>query len=86
LDYLDLKPLQQIAPVLNRDCCSEERLFRATRLLPKEEIDKILEDQDQIVARCDFCGTVCRMSPDEVEERFPTATGDNSLDEYFYKS
>jgi molecular chaperone Hsp33 len=86
LDDLDLKPLQQITPVLNRDCCSEERLFRAIRLLPKEEIDKILEDQDQLEARCDFCGTVYRMSPDEVEERFATATGDPSLDEDFYKS
>lgn len=83
LQNLDLKPLQQIAPELSRDCCSEERLFRAIRLLPREEVDKILAEEEKLEARCDFCGTVYRMEPEQVAEKFEAASGDPSLDEDF---
>ncbi len=83
LSDLDLKPLQQIAPKVSSDCCSEERLFRAIRLLPREEVDNIIETQEKIEARCDFCGKVYRMSPEDVEEKFAQATGDPALDADF---
>uniref|UniRef100_A0A6V2EEP6 33 kDa chaperonin n=1 Tax=Ditylum brightwellii TaxID=49249 RepID=A0A6V2EEP6_9STRA len=79
LDGLDMKPLQQIEP--KAAChCTEERLFRAVRLLPKEEVDDILKKEEQIEARCQFCGKVYRMGPDEVAERFANAQGDPSKD------
>lgn len=82
LEDLDMKPLQQITPQLVCDC-SEERMFRAVRLLPKEDVDQILKDQEQIEARCHFCGKVYKMEPDEVAKRFAAATGDPSLDSEF---
>jgi molecular chaperone Hsp33 len=82
LEKLDMKPLQQIAPRLTCDC-SEERLFRAVRLLPKEDVEKILANEEQIEARCDFCAKEYRMSPDDVRERFATASGDPALDDDF---
>ena len=82
LEDLDMKPLQQVTPQLVCDC-TEERLFRAVRLLPREDVDQILKDQEQIEARCHFCGKVYTMGPDEVAERFATATGDPSLDSDF---
>ena len=82
LEHLDMQPLQQVKPVLVCEC-NEERLFRAVRLLPKEDVDKIIADQEQIEARCHFCGKVYRMGPDEVAERFATASGDPSLDSNF---
>ena len=82
LEGLDMKPLQQIAPKLICKC-SEERLFRAIRLLPRSEVDKIIEDNEQVEARCDFCGKVYRMGPDEVAKKFEEATGDPSLEKDF---
>lgn len=79
LDGLDLKVLQEVKPELNCEC-SEDRLFRAVRLLPRDEIDKILASEEKIEARCDFCGKVYRMGPEELEKRFAKATGDPSLD------
>ena len=82
LEGLDMKPLQQITPQLVCEC-NEERLFRAVRLLPREEVDKILEQQEQIEARCHFCGKVYRMGPEDVEKRFSEVKGDPSLDADF---
>lgn len=77
---LDGQPLQQMKPALACDC-TEERLFRALRLLPREDVDDILEKQEQIEARCQFCGQIYRMGPEEVEKRFLAAKGDPSKDE-----
>lgn len=80
LDGLDMQPLQQIRPSLTCDC-GEDRLIRALRLLPKEEVDTLIEEQQQIEARCEFCGKVYRMSPDEVEAKMEEATGDPARDD-----
>lgn len=77
LEGLDMQPLQQIEPKYVCEC-SEERLFRALRLLPREEVEEILAKEEQIEARCHFCGKEYRMSPQEVEKRFATARGDPS--------
>ena len=84
LDGLDMKPLQQVEP--KYVCgCSAERLFRAVRLLPKEEVEKIIEEEEKLEARCHFCGAEYTMSAEEVAERFATATGDPALDSDFEK-
>jgi molecular chaperone Hsp33 len=79
LEGLDMEPLQQVTPKLVCDC-TEDRLFRAVRLLPREDIDKILEEDEKLEARCHFCGKVYSMDAKEVEEKFAAATGDPSLD------
>ena len=79
LDGLDMKPLDQTEA--KHVCkCSGERFFRTLRLLPKEDIDDIIAKQEEIEARCQFCGKVYRMSPEEVEVKFAAATGDPALD------
>lgn len=80
LEDLDMKPLQQLKPTLKCDC-TEDRLFRALRLLPREEVDQIIKEQDKIEARCHFCGKVYRMGPDEVMKRFAKAKGDPTKDD-----
>jgi len=82
LEELDMKVLDQIKPGLVCDC-SEERLFRAVRLLSREEVDKIIEEEDKLEARCHFCGKVYTMGAEEVEERFDAAVGDPALDDDF---
>ncbi|KAG7374277.1 Hsp33 domain containing protein [Nitzschia inconspicua] len=79
LDGLGMKPLQQIEPQF--ECqCSSQRLVRALRLLPREEVDQILESQQKIEARCDFCGKQYKMGPDEIRKELDNATGDPALD------
>eukprot|EP00979_Chaetoceros_neogracilis_P012406 scaffold3290_cov238-Chaetoceros_neogracile.AAC.8 len=82
LEGLDMKPLQQIFPKLVCGC-SEERLFRAIRLLPRADVDDIIKNEEKVEARCDFCGKVYTMGPDEVAKKFEESTGDPSLDKDF---
>jgi molecular chaperone Hsp33 len=84
LDGLGMEPLNQITPKAFCEC-SEEKLFRSLRLLPREEVDDVLKEEGKIEARCQFCGKVYRMGPDEVAKRFAEASGDPSKDEDFEK-
>jgi molecular chaperone Hsp33 len=79
LDGLDMQPLQQIMPSFKCKC-TEDRLVRSLRLLPRSEIDDILAKEEQVEARCEFCSKVYRMSPDQVREKLDTAVGDPSRD------
>jgi molecular chaperone Hsp33 len=79
LDGLDMEPLQQIEPKAVCDC-SEDRLLRSLRLLPKHEVEEILETEEQVEARCQFCGTVYSMGGEKLRERLASAKGDPSKD------
>jgi molecular chaperone Hsp33 len=79
LDGLDFQPLQQIQPKLVCEC-TEDRLFRSIRLLPRDDVEDILEKNEVLEARCQFCGKVYRMQPDELRKRLDSATGDPSRD------
>ena len=50
---------------------------------PTEKASGILEEEGGVEARCQFCGTVYRFGPEEVEKRFREARGDASKDEDF---
>lgn len=80
LDGLDMQPLQQITPSMNCGC-SDDRLIRSLRLLPTDEVDALIESQECIEARCEFCGKVYRMGPDEVRKRMESAKEDPALDD-----
>ena len=82
LDGLDMQPLQQLEPKLVCKC-TEDRLIRALRLLPRSEVDELLEKEDKIEARCEFCGKVYNMGPDDIRQKLDEATGDPSKDSDF---
>lgn len=84
LDGLGMEPLNQLEP--KPKCqCSEEKLMRSLRLIPREEVDVILREEGKVEARCEFCGKVYRMGPDEVLERLDKAKYDASKDEEWEK-
>ena len=85
LDGLGMQPLQQIEPSFKCQCTSE-RLVRALRLLSPEDVEDILEKEEKVEARCEFCGKVYRMEPDEVRSQISEAKGDPSKDSDFYGS
>ena len=82
LDGLGIVPLQQISPKFQCNC-SSERLVRALRLIPRSEVDEILESEEKIEARCEFCGKVYSMGPEEIRDELDNAKGDPSLDSDF---
>jgi len=84
LDGMGMEPLDQLQPKPKCEC-SEEKLLRSLRLLPREEVDTILKEEGKVEARCQFCGTVYRMGPEEVEKVFCKAQGDASKDEDWEK-
>ena len=79
LNGLDMKPLVQVEPQVVCEC-SEDRLLRAVRLLPKEEVDDIMTTVGKIEARCHFCGKVYRWGPEELETRLAQAKRNASVD------
>eukprot|EP01082_Thalassiosira_pseudonana_P003290 g3005.t1 g3005 contig12:1241872-1243208(-) len=82
LDGLGMEPLGSVLPKAFCEC-SDEKLMRSLRLLPRKEVDVILQEEGKIEARCQFCGKVYRMGPEEVENRLSEAQGDPSKDEDF---
>jgi molecular chaperone Hsp33 len=85
LDGLGMVPLQQISPKFKCQC-SSQRLVRALRLIPRSEVDEILESQEKVEARCEFCGTTYSLGPDEIRKELDNATGDPALDKDFEES
>eukprot|EP00536_Pseudo-nitzschia_multiseries_P001478 jgi/Psemu1/322080/estExt_fgenesh1_pg.C_190015 len=85
LDGLGMVPLQQISPKFQCQC-SSDRLIRALRLIPRSEVDEILENEEKVEARCEFCGKTYSLGPDEIREELDNATGDPSLDSDFEES
>jgi molecular chaperone Hsp33 len=79
LDGLDMQPLQQLTPKLSCPC-SSERLVRALRLLPQSDVEELLEKEEKIEARCEFCGKLYRMEADEIRQTLAVASGDPSKD------
>lgn len=77
LDGLDMQLLEERSPALVCNC-SEDRLFRAIKLLPRADVDEILEKDKRIEARCDFCGTTFRMEAEQVYAELEAAAGDPS--------
>lgn len=54
-------------PPLSQTCpCSEARVFRTLRLLPRSEVDDIVEKNEQIEVKCEFCGKLYKLTPDEI--------------------
>jgi molecular chaperone Hsp33 len=82
LDGLGMKPLQEIEPTFLCNC-STDRLVRALRLLPAEEVDEIMEKEEKIEARCEFCGRVYQMTPEDVKKEMAEASGDPAKDSDF---
>jgi molecular chaperone Hsp33 len=85
LNGLGLQPLQQIEPKFQCQCTSD-RLVRALRLLSPADIDEILSKEEKIEARCEFCGKVYNMTPEEIREEMAKAKGDPAKDSDFYDS
>lgn len=75
-DFIDLL-LDGLTPVYNEprrvaglaeSCqCSDERVFRTLRLLPRNEIDDIMEKNDDIEVKCEFCGTRYSLTPEQIQ-------------------
>lgn len=80
LDGLDMRPLQQINPFLKCGC-TEDRLVRSLRLLPASDIDDILEKQERVEARCEFCGKVYRLEAEEVRGKLAQGANDDETND-----
>merc|ERR1712087_124552 len=63
--YADVRAVPGIA----ESCpCSEERVFRTLRLLPADEIQAIKENNEVVEVKCEFCGTLYRLTPSQIDE------------------
>ncbi len=49
--------------------CSEERIMRTLRLLPRSEVDDIMEKHEDIEVKCEFCGKRYSLTPEEIKEK-----------------
>jgi len=61
---------RQAPPSLASSCqCSEERIMRTLRLLPRSEVDDIMEKHEDIEVKCEFCGKRYCLTPEEIREK-----------------
>jgi molecular chaperone Hsp33 len=69
LNGLDPKLMKRGKPAsLAASCqCSEERVFRTLRLLPRSEIDDIMEKNEDIQVKCEFCGKRYELTPEVIK-------------------
>ncbi len=65
LEGLDLEILETV-PVAYRCYCSRERVISTLISLGREELQKIVEDQETIHMECQFCDTVYDITPEEI--------------------
>ena len=52
-----------------RCSCGVERVWRTLSILPREDIEKIVEDQEVVEIKCQFCGSSYSVSPGEIREK-----------------
>jgi molecular chaperone Hsp33 len=45
--------------------CDASRVRRMVALLPRNEVESILEEQNRLEAKCEFCGSYYELSPEE---------------------
>ena len=64
--------IEYIAPHFHCPC-DMERVIRAALLLGREEIRTIVERNEELEVRCEFCAEVYRLPADELGRRCPDA-------------
>lgn len=70
LDGLDPQILnRRYPPKLSESCpCCDARVYRTLRLLPQSEIDDIVEKNEEIEIKCEFCGKRYEMTPQQITD------------------
>ena len=63
----DYEILEEIYPTLRCDC-SKERFLRGIISLGKEELKKLINEEDTITANCHFCNTSYEFKSDELKQ------------------
>lgn len=56
--------------VFHRCRCSAERVERTLRSFPREEIDKMAEEDGRVVVTCEFCKAAYAYGPDDLDALF----------------
>ena len=71
LDGMDAQIMsRRVPPSLAESCaCSEERVYRTLRLLPRSEVDDIMEKNEDIEVKCEFCGKRYSLTPEQIREQ-----------------
>jgi molecular chaperone Hsp33 len=49
--------------------CGVERVWRTLSILPRADIEAIVEDQEVVEVKCQFCGSEYSVSPGEIREK-----------------
>lgn len=63
----DYEILEEVYPVLRCDC-SKERFLRGIISLGKEELQKLIKEEEKIVTCCHFCNTTYEFESEELKE------------------
>jgi molecular chaperone Hsp33 len=54
--------------------CSNERVFRALRLLGTEAVNDILAKEETVECKCEFCGMIYRLDAEQIAKELNTQT------------
>lgn len=66
LDGLEPSVLPETAHPSFRCECSVARVYRTIALLPRDEVERILQENSVIEAKCEFCARLYSLSPEDI--------------------
>lgn len=67
LKGMDMAIMKEAVPVRSPNCCNDEKVLRTLQLLPVREVIGIVENHEEIKVKCEFCGTVRVLDPEDIQ-------------------
>lgn len=66
LEGLEPRILDDVSTPTFKCTCSEEKVYKTLALLPRDEVERIIQENECIQAKCEFCATLYELTPNDI--------------------
>ena len=68
LDGMEPQYFESRTPTKTPNCCNKEKVMRTINLLPVREVVQIVENNEEVSVKCEFCGKVRTLEKEDIKE------------------
>jgi molecular chaperone Hsp33 len=68
LDGMEPEFFPSRTPVKTPNCCSYEKVMRTINLLPVREVVQVVENNEEISVKCEFCGKIRTLEKQDIQD------------------
>ena len=68
LDGMEPEYFSSRTPIKTPNCCNEEKVMRTMNLLPVREVVQIVENNEEVSVKCEFCGKIRTLEKVKIQE------------------